>query len=102
MEITLQYLDDCPNWRTTADRLQRLVEEEHLDATVSLELVDSVETAATRDFRGSPTVLIDGIDPFPTGEGGSGMACRVYLTDEGWAGSPSLAQLRRAINVAGS
>ncbi|MEX0864070.1 MAG: thioredoxin family protein [Acidimicrobiia bacterium] len=100
MEITLQHFDGCPNWETTAHHLSRLVEE-GLDATIGYELIDSHESAVARGFRGSPTVLIDGIDPFANKDGPVGLACRVYRTDHGYAGSPTLPQLRHAIQTAG-
>lgn len=95
-EITLQYFDGCPNWQTTAALLGALVEG-GLDATVSLELIDSHEEAMTRGFIGSPTVLIDGVDPFAVADAPVGLACRIYRTEDGPAGSPSLSQLRQAI-----
>jgi hypothetical protein len=48
------------------------------------------------DFRGSPTLLIDGIDPFDA-TGPTGLFCRVYRTDAGPEGAPSLNQLLAAL-----
>lgn len=96
MEIKLQYFDGCPNWKTTAEHLTRL-SEEGTSISVSYELIDTHETAVERGFRGSPTVLIDGLDPFADKDAPPGLACRVYPTEDGLAGSPSLHQLRREI-----
>jgi hypothetical protein len=55
-----------------------------------------VETAEQADdvaFTGSPTIRIDGTDPFATGTQQVGLACRVYPTPDGLAGSPTTAQL---------
>lgn len=98
MEITLQYFDGCPNWKTTAHLLSRLVAE-GLDATIDHELIDTHETAVARGFRGSPTVLVDGRDPFDDKDAPVGLACRFYDTENGVAGSPSLPQLRGAVNA---
>ncbi|KGJ72437.1 alkylmercury lyase, partial [Cryobacterium roopkundense] len=57
---------------------------------------DSVEAAAV-PFAGSPTILLDGADAFPTGVRIADLACRVYRTDSGFAGVPSVAQLVGAI-----
>jgi hypothetical protein len=100
MNITLQYFDGCPNWKTTAGDLNRLVQE-GLDATISFELIETHEAAVARGFRGSPTVLIDDVDPFTDEHAPVGLACRVYPTERGFAGSPTLAQLRQAITAAG-
>jgi hypothetical protein len=99
MEITLQYFDGCPNWKTTAAYLSTLVDE-GLAATVDYELIDTHELAITRNFHGSPTVLIDGSDPFADDLAPVGLACRIYRTDHGPAGSPSMSQLRHAITGA--
>jgi hypothetical protein len=96
MEITLQYFDDCPNWRITDRRLRQLIAE-GIDASVTYEVIDSAETAARRGFGGSPTVLIEGVDPFAETAEPAGLACRVYQTETGPAGSPSVDQLRAAI-----
>lgn len=101
MEITLQYFPGCPNWKTTADHLDRLIEE-GLGATVRLESIDSHETALARGFRGSPTVLVDGRDLFPDNASPVGLACRVYRTADGFAGSPSISQLRQVLQGHGT
>jgi len=99
MELTLQYFNGCPNWETTAEHLRVLVEE-GLVAAVSLEVIETDETAIARGFRGSPTLLIDGVDPFVNKEAPVGLACRVFRTENGFAGSPTLTQLRESIIAA--
>lgn len=99
MRITLQYFDGCPNWNTTATCLSTLTAED-LDVTIGYELIDTHEAAVARGFRGSPTVLIDGVDPFADENAPVGLACRIYRTEGGYAGSPSLSQLRHAIDTA--
>lgn len=99
MRITLQYFDDCPNWQTTAAHLETLVNR-GLDASIGYELIDSHESAVARGFRGSPTVLMDGIDPFAVENTPVGLACRIYPTEAGYAGSPSLSQLQHAVQTA--
>ena len=94
MEITLQYFDGCPNWQVTDRRLKTIVDEHALDATVSYQLIDTPDAAAEYGFRGSPTVLIDGVDPFADPDAPVGLACRVYVTEDGLAGSPTVEQLR--------
>jgi hypothetical protein len=43
---------------------------------------------------GSPSLLIEGRDPFATPAARTGLACRVYSTPDGLAGSPTVAQLK--------
>lgn len=95
MDVELQYFDDCPNWLVADDHL-RMLAREFKDVTVTRHLVDSPEEARRVGFRGSPTILLNGVDPFaansdPVG----GLSCRIYQTADGPAGSPTLGQLRR-------
>jgi len=96
--VTLQYFDGCPNWQTTRGFLARLIDE-GVEASIDFEVIDSPEMAVARGFRGSPTVLIDGVDPFSNEEAPVGLACRVYRTEQGIAGSPTLSQLRDVITA---
>lgn len=100
MKIVLQYFDGCPNWKITADHLSHL-EDQGLDATIVYQQIDSHEDAIAHRFRGSPTVLINGVDPFADEDAPFGLACRVYRTKNGQTGTPSLRQLRDAIEGAG-
>lgn len=91
-EVTLQYFDGCPNWEVTDHRLRSL--EDELGFTLRHARVETPEEAERLGFAGSPTVLVDGADPFATGDEPTGLACRVYATPEGPQGSPTLEQLR--------
>lgn len=100
MDLTIQYFDGCPNWKTTNRHLMQL-RAEGFDLSVGYERVDSHEIAIDKGFRGSPTVLIDGVDPFADTDTPVGLACRIYRTEHGPAGSPTLDQLREAISSNG-
>lgn len=102
MEIEIRYFDDCPNWRLTASRIEQVVSDLGIDAELSLVRVDSPKKAERMRFRGSPTVLVDGVDPWGNPDAPVGLGCRVYRTESGFAGSPSEAQLRDVIATAAS
>lgn len=94
MKVELLYFDGCPNWEVAEERLaQALKAVGRDDLTVRLRQVETAQDAANTGFTGSPTVLVDGRDPFATGHEQIGLACRVYSTPQGLAGSPSLEQL---------
>ncbi len=99
VETTLRYFEGCPNWETARDRLQAAIGRAGLEgrAEITLELVPTEEEAERLRFRGSPTILIDGADPFAEEDGPFGLSCRIYQTDQGMEGSPSVAQLRQAL-----
>lgn len=99
MKITLQYFEGCPNWETAVARLKKLVKETAADdVAIDYQLIDSPEMAERVGFHGSPTFLVDGRDPFLTGDEEVGMMCRVYRTNEGFQGAPTEAQLRRLLS----
>ena len=56
-------------------------------------LAQTPEEAEAARFRGSPTVLVDGRDPFADPAAPVGLSCRVYRTADGLAGSPTVDQL---------
>ncbi len=93
MNITIRYFEGCPNWRTARARLDEALRSKGSDPEVELEEVGTLEEAERLRFSGSPTILIDGVDPFPTDDAGYGLSCRVYRTEAGLEGSPSLRQL---------
>ena len=99
MEITLQYFDGCPNWKTAGRQLTELISGRR-DVTLRTELVATVEQAERIGFRGSPSILVDGVDPFADPNAPVGLACRIYATPAGPAGAPTTAQLREVLGDA--
>ncbi|WP_241981920.1 thioredoxin family protein [Cryobacterium ruanii] len=100
--IELLHIADCPNSGETLLRLERAVEKTMpSNATIKSTLVDSAETAARVLFAGSPTILVDGVDLFPTDGRTNDLACRIYLTPNGLAGSPTEQQIEAALAAHG-
>ncbi len=98
MRITLLYFDGCPNWPTADTRLREALAAAGLATVpISYRRVETPRQAQQLGFRGSPTILIDGHDPFATDETPTGLSCRVYQTERGPDGAPSLAQLRSVL-----
>jgi hypothetical protein len=95
MNITLQYFDGCPNWRLADERLREALREAGADrAQITYEKIETPEEAEEASFRGSPSILVDGRDPFANEDAPVGLSCRVYQTEAGPDGAPSLTQLR--------
>lgn len=91
--VELLYFDGCPNWQQTEQHLTTAIAAAGVDATVTLVHVGTPEDAERLRFRGSPTVLIDGDDPFAAPDDLVGMSCRVFRTTEGLRGAPTVEQL---------
>ena len=101
MEIMLQYFDGCPNWEVLDHRIAEALHG-RTDASIIRQRVGTTEEAVRLGFHGSPTILIDGIDPFAEPSAPVGLACRVFRTPNGLAGSPTLEQLHAAFSEARS
>ncbi|MFP5579853.1 MAG: thioredoxin family protein [Acidimicrobiia bacterium] len=97
MKLELLYFNDCPNWKIAAERLENIATRRGL--AVEARLVSTPEEAEAAGFRGSPTILVDGRDPFAAGDEPFGLACRVYQTPDGPAGSPTTEQLEAVIDA---
>lgn len=97
MRIELLYFEDCPHWETAHERLAQVATARGLKVT--RRLVTTAQEAEAIGFRGSPTILIDGRDPFAVGVEPVGLSCRVYQTPRGPAGSPTIVQLREALDA---
>jgi hypothetical protein len=101
MEITLQYFDGCPNWEVLDHRIAEALHG-RTDASIIRQRVGTTVEAVRLGFHGSPTILIDGIDPFAEPSAPVGLACRVFRTPNGLAGSPTLEQLHAVFSEARS
>lgn len=97
MRVQLLYFDGCPNWQQAEQRLREAVERVETDVELSHVQVATPEDAERLRFRGSPTVLVDGIDPFADADAPVGLSCRVFRTPEGLQGAPTVDQLVEAL-----
>ncbi|MER5910378.1 hypothetical protein ABT124_07705 [Streptomyces sp. NPDC001982] len=97
MRITVLAVPDCPNAPVIEERIVRALDGRGADMeTVE---VANQEQAARLGMTGSPTVLIDGVDPFAVAGAPASVSCRLYRGPDGRAeGAPSVADLQRALN----
>jgi hypothetical protein len=94
VDVRLLYFPDCPNWQVADERLREaLARAGRDDVPVQHHLVTFPEQAEAAGFRGSPTVLVNGRDPFADPAAPAGLSCRVYTTKAGLAGTPTVEQL---------
>lgn len=98
--MRLLYLSDCPHWAEAERRLREALHETgHPNEPVELVEIPSTSWSRPAGYHGSPTILIDGVDPFPHDHGAAGPACRPYTTPVGVADLPSTAQLATALAI---
>lgn len=76
MEVTILRIEQCHN----ADLLTARLEELLSGRGISLRtvVVSDEQDAVRQGFHGSPTLLIDGKDPFPAPDSPVGLSCRYY------------------------
>lgn len=102
VDVTVLYFDGCPNWERAHARVRTALRQigapEH---PVTLRRVETEEQAQRLVFRGSPTVLLNGEDPFADPSAPVGLSCRVYRTATGLTGAPAVHELVAALRAAG-
>jgi hypothetical protein len=101
MNVEILHIGGCPNWGDTAAHLTTILAEvDPASRPVRVTLIASPDDAARVPFAGSPTVLIDGADAFPSAGRTADLACRVYPVNGRLAGAPSIDDLRTVISAA--
>ncbi|ADB31718.1 hypothetical protein Kfla_2651 [Kribbella flavida DSM 17836] len=97
MKLEVLHVPDCPNLPPLLERLAEVT-----DRPVTTRPIASAEDAARFGMAGSPTLLIDGIDPFAIADDRDrGLSCRLYRDAEGrLVPAPSVDQLQHAIAAA--
>lgn len=73
--IRVLHVPDCPNAAVALERIREAVG--GAEVRVEAVLVQTDDEAAQLGMRGSPTILIDGADPFTPAGIPTGIACRV-------------------------
>ena len=100
MDLTVLATPGCPNAPVLRDRLAAVVDG-RAGVSVAHQMISDEGEAARWGMHGSPTLLIDGVDPFAEPGQPSSLSCRLYRDDDGrTCGAPSASQLRQAIQQA--
>lgn len=101
MEIELAVVPDCPNAEAARAVLrQALAEIELDDAAVVTRVVSSEAQAREIGFIGSPSIRLNGRDPFAEPGQQVGLSCRMYRTPAGLRGVPEVRAVRQALLAA--
>ena len=100
MRVQLLYFDGCPHRALLEERLREALDLLDDPSTIEHLPVESQAEAERLRFAGSPSILVDGTDPFGSPTGAAGLTCRVYSTPDGPSGSPTLDQLVAVLRAA--
>jgi hypothetical protein len=101
VDVELLLVPDCPTAGPAQHLLDRALRAVGLAKTaIRVSVIESQRQAEARGFLGSPTILIDGRDPFAEPGRPAALACRVYSSPSEPAGLPPLQRLTAALAAA--
>ena len=89
LDIEIQYVADCPNLSVLLERVEAVTCGQ---TTVRLHEIDPTERVPA-GFAGSPTLLVDGRNPFDVDDPDAGVTCTLRI--------PSIAELKTILDAAG-
>jgi hypothetical protein len=95
MRLQILHVPGCPNVAVLRERLN----ETFGDGTdVVVRVINNLAEAAAAGMAGSPTLLVDGVDPFARPGQAPSMSCRLYRDADGRvARAPTVEQLRQVL-----
>ena len=101
MNIDVLVVPDCPNHAAAMARIDEALKVAGVtDVEVTERVIADATDADALGMHGSPTVLIDGHDPFAEPGTPTSVSCRMYRTATGFDGAPSVADLIEAVTSA--
>jgi hypothetical protein len=102
MELIVLAVPGCPNVAVLEQRLGEALAERPA-ITVTRRVIADAGEAARWGMTGSPTLLINGRDPFAVPGASPAMACRLYRNADGTLDyAPTAEALRQALKQAGA
>lgn len=98
MKVEILHIEECSNWERAGTVIEEVLSDlGATDVSPKFVLIRTPEEAEAVPFAGSPTILIDGVDPFPGGFRTTDLACRIYRDGQRMAGVPSRESLRQVL-----
>ncbi|BDB42108.1 MULTISPECIES: alkylmercury lyase [Mycobacterium] len=100
MRLEILQVRDCPNVPVLEERIRQATADQELDVEITHRVIDDPATASAAGMTGSPTLLVDGHDPFAAPGHLPSVSCRLYESEnDGMPGAPSVAALRAALGL---
>ena len=103
MKLQVLHVPGCPNTPVLVARLRDVLAGRR-DVLVEEHVITDEAQAAAWGMTGSPTLLVDGVDPFRVAGTAPSLSCRLYRDADrdgdlsrGADGAPSIAALRTAL-----
>jgi hypothetical protein len=100
MKLEILQVPDCPNVSVLEGRIRQAIDGEPIDVQIVHRVVDTAAGAVAAGMTGSPTLLVEGTDPFAVPGQVPSVSCRLYRSESGAvSGAPSVAALRAALHL---
>jgi hypothetical protein len=101
LHLTVLSVPGCPNAALLEERLAEAIGP-RADVRITRQPISNEEDAARWGMHGSPTLLVNGTDPFASPLQPASLSCRLYQHPDGRAdGAPSSDQILSAIGAHG-
>ncbi|MEE2061734.1 alkylmercury lyase family protein [Rhodococcus artemisiae] len=101
MKLEILHVPDCPNVAILEQRIRQATAGRPVQPEITHRVIADPGQAAAAGMTGSPTLLVDGHDPFATPGQVPSVSCRLYPSDAGRLdGAPPVAALRAALRLA--
>jgi len=99
LTIDILYTADDNDWQELARLVREALDALGLEADLRYHEVKSDREAFELNFIGSPTVRIDGSDPWPIPNAPAGLRLRPYFSAEGMVDYPTYPMLVEALKM---
>src|ERR1700704_2726389 len=83
MKLEILQVPECPNVVLLERRIAEAVAGEHIDVAITHRVLNDQAAATEAGMTGSPTLLIDGQDPFAEPGSVPSVSCRLYRSGVG-------------------
>jgi hypothetical protein len=100
MELTVLAVPECPTAAVLHERLAVALAG-HTDISMAWHEITDEDQAAELGMHGSPTLLVNGVDPFLRAGETTSVSCRIFNDpQQNPGGTPSIARLREILRTA--
>lgn len=98
--VTILFLEGCSHLRLAVERTREAIHRASDPIDLRLIKIERSDDAVRRQFLGSPTVRVEGVDVDPSALARTdfGLQCRMYSVDGRLEGAPPVAWIEAALH----
>ncbi|WP_234552732.1 alkylmercury lyase [Rhodococcus qingshengii] len=100
MNLEILQVPDCPNVPLLEQRIEHALSGAPIEWELRHVIIEDPRSAELAGMTGSPTLLVDGLDPFAEPDQPPSVSCRLYREVTGAVGgAPTVTALRNAFGM---